>query len=98
MLSNVEINSTKKEVRTVISFDAGSSWKMIQAPLGDRYNHSYECKLSEGCGLHIHSRVGVLNKRGFFSPDQSLGLIIAAGNIGYHLNGFAESNANRIAF
>ena len=63
---NPKSRNSDRKVRSVISFNDGSTWKMISPPESDRNGNPYNCKKLEACNLHFHSRVGIMSNRGTF--------------------------------
>jgi hypothetical protein len=53
------------------------------------YGNGTDCRLAEGCALHLHGETSVYSA--FYSTDTAPGLVLAAGNFGTHLYRSAES-------
>jgi hypothetical protein len=92
VLSNVVTLSQGKNIRTKITFNDGLSWSFVEPPLVDSHNNPVDC--TGECGLQIHLQSsGVAN--GMLSPfgtEQSLGLMLAVGNIGTSLDEYKSGN------
>ncbi|XXQ38040.1 VPS10 domain-containing protein [Plasmodiophora brassicae] len=72
------------DVRTVISFDKGGRWSYLQAPQYDAFGQEIHCWGQDHCHLHLH---GIVDKYGpFYSNAAAVGLIMATGTVGTHLN------------
>jgi hypothetical protein len=77
----LRVNGELKETR--ISFDNGGSWSKLSAPSVDRKGAKFAC--SYDCSLHLHLYSSG-NMEIPLSPQQGIGIIIALGNVGQHLD------------
>ncbi|XP_069750812.1 sortilin-related receptor isoform X2 [Narcine bancroftii] len=80
----------EENMRSVITFDKGGTWELLEAPTFDCNGDQIDCKIEQGCSLHLiqrynqllnlqHRRVPILSK------ESAPGLIIATGSIGKSL-------------
>ena len=79
----IDLESYKK---TKISFNNGGTWQYVQAPSKDSRGKSIDCLLSKGCSLHFHTVTSSDMYGSFYSTEKAIGIIIATGNVGYHLS------------
>jgi hypothetical protein len=91
-ITNEQINSEasmlkeKPKLRTKITFDKGGKWSNLKPPLSTNTGKEFKCNPSEDpkCSLHLH---GVTDSWGpFYSSKNAIGLVMATGNVGYHLS------------
>jgi hypothetical protein len=70
--------------KTMISFNKGSQWSPIDAPVKDSNDKKIVCPDIDQCSLHLHS---ISNTRfgPFYSTENSLGIVIGTGNVGSYL-------------
>lgn len=76
----------KPKLRTKITFDKGGKWSNLRAPLTTNTGKEFACNPAEDpkCSLHLH---GVTDSWGpFYSSKNAIGLVMATGNVGYHLS------------
>ena len=73
-------NIIDNNIKTVITFNKGGSWKYIKAPKISAANKKINCKLEDKCSLNLflysNTEVPV------YSQKYAYGLILASGNIG----------------
>ena len=75
------------QVRTVITFDKGGVWGYLRPPKVDAAGNALKCT-ADDCSLHLH---GVTDTWGpFYSSANSLGLIMATGNVGSSLSNYED--------
>ena len=70
-------------ITSIITFDMGGIWNKLNAPTKDSKGKKVTCK-DDKCSLHLNS----LSKTMYgpvYSVDNSIGLIMATGNVGYYL-------------
>ncbi|EGR32320.1 hypothetical protein IMG5_088080 [Ichthyophthirius multifiliis] len=86
---NIEKNHEKpnleKYLQTRITFNKGGDWIKIRAPSKDSQDHRIDCDYSKGCSLHLHSVSSKMEFGPVYSSENSIGLVIGTGNIGYYL-------------
>ena len=75
-------------IRTVITFNKGSQWQLLNPPTTDSRNQATECYKMAGCSLHIHGTSDYWGP--FYSLDSAIGLAMATGNLGDRLTAFAS--------
>jgi photosystem II stability/assembly factor-like uncharacterized protein len=80
---DVERKMTAKQLRSVITFNDGSSWDPLVAPSGT-------CS-SEPCSLHLHSVTDMHNYGPVFSSPAP-GFVMGVGSVGKVLAPYEESN------
>lgn len=84
---------------TKITYDRGAQWVSLRAPKHDSKNNKVECSkdaLVEGtdhCQLHLHG-LATRSHMPVHSHDETVGIIIAAGNTGADLDGPMGLNTN----
>ncbi|XP_069003442.1 sortilin-related receptor isoform X1 [Embiotoca jacksoni] len=86
------INGSVSEdnMRSVITFDKGGTWELLQPPAADSLGGTVECQLSKGCSLHLAQRWSQLfniqlRRMPILSKDSAPGLIMATGSVGRNL-------------
>ncbi|KAF5316790.1 hypothetical protein D9619_006866 [Psilocybe cf. subviscida] len=87
----VERQGAAKNIRTVATFDDGSSWVSFRPPTEDVDGKTIHCdpKNSDDCALHLHSVTSPHHSgRGFPSPAP--GFVMGVGSIGKHLLSYEE--------
>ncbi|KAK9765410.1 vacuolar protein sorting/targeting protein PEP1 [Basidiobolus ranarum] len=97
ILANQVINAessgrynSKKKVRTMVSFDDGSTWKPIMAPSIDALGRPINCY--SDCFLSLHSRTDIKGPGAIFSVDSAAGLMMGVGNVGPNLLPYEQGN------
>ncbi|KAG2364310.1 vacuolar protein sorting/targeting protein 10 [Suillus spraguei] len=80
---DVERKMSTKQLRSVITFNDGSSWDPLVAPSGT-------CS-SKPCSLHLHSVTDMHNYGPIFSSPAP-GFVMGVGSVGKVLAPYAESN------
>jgi len=84
-ISHVKTGRVKhiENIKTVVSYDKGAVWNLLNAPKFDANGAPVHCQDS-GCSLHLH---GITSEFGpFYTAGSSIGLVLATGNIGMHLS------------
>ncbi|XP_039862395.1 sortilin-related receptor isoform X1 [Simochromis diagramma] len=86
------INGSVSEdnMRSVITFDKGGTWELLQSPATDSLGGTIDCQLSKGCSLHLAQRWSQLfniqlRRIPILSKDSAPGLIMATGSVGRNL-------------
>ncbi|XP_062872320.1 sortilin-related receptor [Trichomycterus rosablanca] len=86
------INGSLSEdnMRSVITFDKGGTWELLQPPTADSLGGSIDCQLSKGCSLHLAQRWSQLlniqlRRMPILSKESAPGLIMATGSVGKNL-------------
>ncbi|KAK7031441.1 Sortilin [Favolaschia claudopus] len=90
---DVEGRGEPKQLRSLITFDDGSSWQTIRAPSKDSGGQRVACNPddTETCSLHFHSVTNPHNfGRVFSSPAP--GFVMGVGSIGNSLLPYEESD------
>ena len=92
-ITNEQINTEgqsgakeKPKLRTKITFDKGGRWQPIRAPISTNTGKEFACNPQDDstCTLHLH---GVTDSWGpFYSSKNSIGIVMATGNVGTHLS------------
>lgn len=82
---------TPDDLVTMVTFDKGGEWKLIQPPRYDDEGQSIDCQRSNGCSLHLSQRLSQLypiNKTApILTSSSAPGIIVATGVIGASLKG-----------
>lgn len=73
-------------IRSLITYDRGSDWELIKAPVTDSALKSTNCHLDQGCSLHLHGYRNDHMFSWFYSVDNAPGVMIANGNLGTRLS------------
>ncbi|OMH79249.1 Vacuolar protein sorting/targeting protein 10 [Zancudomyces culisetae] len=91
---NSVFGSKKKQLRTVISVDAGSTWRYLNAPKKPLKGKSYGCnvKKNEVCGLNLHGFTQVSDSQNIYSASGAVGLVMGIGNVGAQLGSIEDSS------
>jgi hypothetical protein len=81
----------KPELKTLITYDDGSTWNLLAAPALDMDNNPYECHGGlETCSLHLHFFSG--SHTFTEAPPTPPGFIIAVGSVSKRLLDYEESD------
>ena len=93
-MSANDVNSATLLLKTYITFDNGGQWQQLAPPARDANNQPIICSGSV-CKLHLHYHTSWLtsNYGPFYSTPNSVGLILATGNIGEYLS-FEDDKVN----
>ena len=79
------------DVVTVVSFDKGGEWKLLQPPRFDDQNQLIDCQRSAGCSLHLGQRLSQLYPVNRTAPiltsPSAVGLVVATGVVGKSMKG-----------
>uniref|UniRef100_H3DA53 Sortilin-related receptor n=1 Tax=Tetraodon nigroviridis TaxID=99883 RepID=H3DA53_TETNG len=83
-------SASEDNMRSVITFDKGGTWELLQAPTADSLGGTMDCQLSQGCSLHLAQRWSQLfniqlRRMPILSKDSAPGLIMATGSVGRSL-------------
>lgn len=88
---SVSTNIGPEHLVTVITYDWGGQWKLINAPEYDSNHEKINCSLSAGCSLHLSQKFAqlypVTRAAPILSTKAAPGLIMATGTIGTTLKG-----------
>ncbi|XP_048838564.1 LOW QUALITY PROTEIN: sortilin-related receptor [Brienomyrus brachyistius] len=86
------INGSLSEdnMRSVITFDKGGTWELLQPPSTDSLGGTLDCQLSKGCSLHLAQRWSQLlnvqlRRMPILSKESAPGFIMATGSVGRSL-------------
>uniref|UniRef100_A0A3B3Q3S9 Sortilin-related receptor n=1 Tax=Paramormyrops kingsleyae TaxID=1676925 RepID=A0A3B3Q3S9_9TELE len=86
------INGSLSEdnMRSVITFDKGGTWELLQPPSTDSLGGTLACQLSKGCSLHLAQRWSQLlnvqlRRMPILSKESAPGFIMATGSVGRSL-------------
>ncbi|KAI0248766.1 Oligoxyloglucan reducing end-specific cellobiohydrolase [Lactifluus subvellereus] len=90
---DVEARGGDKLLKTLITFDDGSSWSPVRAPAEDNEGHRIDCDPSdtENCSLHLHS-VTIPHNFGRIFSSPAPGFAMGVGSIGPTLRTYGESD------
>ena len=72
-------------IRTVITFDNGAEWHLLQAPEVTKDNVETDCEIPL-CSLHLQMYSTDFSRLGVYSRISAPGIIIAHGNYGQNLS------------
>ncbi|KAK0145654.1 Sortilin-related receptor [Merluccius polli] len=83
-------SASEDNMRSVITFDKGGTWELLQPPTADSLGGAIECQLSKGCSLHLAQRWSQLlniqlRRMPILSKESAPGLILATGSVGKNL-------------
>ncbi|KAI9460351.1 hypothetical protein F5148DRAFT_260643 [Russula earlei] len=90
---DVEGRNAPKQLKTLITFDDGSSWSPLRPPAEDSEGHRISCNPSdtENCSLHLHS-VTIPHNFGRIFSSPAPGFVMGVGSIGPILRPYEESD------
>ncbi|KAF8489994.1 Oligoxyloglucan reducing end-specific cellobiohydrolase [Russula emetica] len=90
---DMEGRRTEKQLKTLITFDDGSSWSPLRPPAQDSEGQSIGCDPSdsENCSLHLHS-VTIPHNFGRIFSSPAPGFVVGVGSIGPVLRPYEDSN------
>lgn len=84
----------QNSIKTMITHDKGATWQPIKAPEYINGKLS-QCYIEDGCSLHLSV---YSNSEKWMSPpytqESAVGLILATGNMGDHLNTGPSASAS----
>ena len=89
----VETRGASKKLRTMITFNDGSSWTTLRPPREDMFGEKVPCDISDSslCALHFHSVTAPHNfGRVFSSPAP--GFVLGVGSVGESLWEYKSSD------
>uniref|UniRef100_A0A8C3A547 Sortilin-related receptor n=1 Tax=Cyclopterus lumpus TaxID=8103 RepID=A0A8C3A547_CYCLU len=77
-------SASEDNMRSVITFDKGGTWELLQPPAADSLGGTVDCQLGKGCSLHLAQRWSQLfdiqlRRMPILSKDSAPGLIMATG-------------------
>uniref|UniRef100_A0AAY4CL48 Sortilin-related receptor n=1 Tax=Denticeps clupeoides TaxID=299321 RepID=A0AAY4CL48_9TELE len=81
---------SEENMRSVITFDKGGTWQLLQPPAADSLGGVLNCQISQGCSLHLSQRWSQLlniqlRRMPILSKESAPGLIMATGSVGKSL-------------
>lgn len=80
-----------ENLSTMITFDRGGEWKLLNAPQYDDEGNPIDCKLKDGCSLHLAQSFAHLHPQTRYVPiltsKSAPGIILATGMVGKSLKG-----------
>lgn len=84
---NVKNNQEAKKLKTKITFNDGSDWEYIKAPVRDSHDKKYDCNINdmEHCSLNLHGSSEYFDNRDTYSSGSAVGMMFAVGNVGKYL-------------
>ena len=90
---DVERRGTPKKLKSLITFNDGSSWAAMKGPEKDIDGNNVGCDTSnlDVCSLHLHSVTTPHNYGRIFSSPAP-GFVMGVGSVGEHLRTYTESD------
>ncbi|KAF8264511.1 Oligoxyloglucan reducing end-specific cellobiohydrolase [Lactarius quietus] len=90
---DVEGRDVPKQLKTLITFDDGSSWSPLRPPSEDSEGHRISCEPSDSdtCSLHLHS-VTIPHNFGRIFSSPAPGFVMGVGSIGAELRPYDQSD------
>ena len=84
---NLRYNQEAKKLKTKITFNDGSDWDYIKAPVRDSQGKTYGCNINdlEHCSLNLHGSSEYIDTRDTYSSGSAVGMMFAVGNVGEYL-------------
>ncbi|XP_029027892.1 sortilin-related receptor isoform X2 [Betta splendens] len=81
---------SEQNMRSVITFDKGGTWELLQSPGADSLGGTLDCQITKGCSLHLAQRWSQLfniqlRRLSILSKESAPGLIMATGSVGRNL-------------
>uniref|UniRef100_A0A4W4GF62 Sortilin-related receptor n=1 Tax=Electrophorus electricus TaxID=8005 RepID=A0A4W4GF62_ELEEL len=81
---------SEDNMRSVITFDKGGTWELLEPPTTDSLGGTIDCQLSKGCSLHLSQRWSQLlniqlRRMPILSKESAPGLVMATGSVGRSL-------------
>jgi hypothetical protein len=73
------------DIETIITFNKGGLWEPLDPPQYDADGKPTNCKLENGCSLHLHGWASAMFTW-FYSVPNAVGLMFATGNLGTELS------------
>ncbi|CAH1258734.1 SORCS3 [Branchiostoma lanceolatum] len=84
-------HTPRRNPRTLITWDKGGEWSMVQAPEKDIHGQLFNCTLPS-CSLHLHMDFSktIYHIPSVMSRQSSVGLVMAQGNVGDDLDSISS--------
>ena len=86
--------TAKAKLKSVITYDDGSSWEPIHPPEKDMHNQNFKCSptsTKDRCSLHLHS-VSTPHNIGRVFSSTAPGYVIGVGSVGEYLEDYENSD------
>ena len=85
--------TAKAKLKSVITYDDGSSWEPIHPPEKDMHGQNFKCSPSKDdwCSLHLHS-VSVQHNIGRVFSSTAPGYVMGVGSVGEYLEDYEDSD------
>ena len=83
-IANQYVNNSLTHIRTVITFDNGAEWHLLEAPEVTKDGTETDCEVPL-CSLHLQMYSTDFSRLGVYSRSSAPGIIIAHGNYGTYL-------------
>lgn len=85
--------TAKANLKSVITYDDGSSWEPIQPPDKDMHHVNFKCSPStdKWCSLHLHS-VSMPHNIGRVFSSTAPGFVMGVGSVGEYLEDYENSD------
>ena len=84
-IANQFVDNTKAHIKTVITFDNGAEWHLLQAPEVMKNGTETDCEVPL-CSLHLQMYSTHFSRLGVYSRSSAPGIIIALGHYGTYLS------------
>ena len=79
-------NDFQQKIQTVISYDNGNKWHYLMSPKEDHIGKPIVCGYKDQCHLHLALNFHHRQSPSIVIKPKSIGVILALGNLGTHLN------------
>ena len=87
-VDEVQVEGAAKKLKSKITHNDGADWTLINPPTEDDEGKALGCSskiADDSCSLHLHSYTERFDKSATFSSPSAVGLMLAVGNVGSHL-------------
>lgn len=81
-IANQYVDAQHTAVRSLITYNKGSQWQPLRAPLLDAQGQPTQCIPERGCSLHVRGYTAADPFTWFYSIPNAPGIMIANGNLG----------------
>jgi len=84
-------SSSVLKLKTVITYDDGSSWSPLRPPQRDMHERPYRCDINDigTCALHLHS-VSTPHNFGRVFSSTAPGFVLGVGSVGEYLEDYSQ--------
>ncbi|KAI9184131.1 vacuolar protein sorting/targeting protein PEP1 [Blastocladiella emersonii ATCC 22665] len=93
--TDVVAGKAEKRLKTMMTYDDGSTWSFLRAPATDSRGQRVACADPNdpmACSLHLHSYTERRDPQNVFDAVSAPGLMLGVGNVGAKLDRYTDGN------